>query len=56
VSELVHEIRNELAVAVASIEAFRDGVLAPTPERLERVLRALGTIETLLAELPKTPR
>jgi hypothetical protein len=52
VSSLVHEIRNQLAVAVANVEAFRDGVLEPTPVRLTAVLDALQQIETLLSEIP----
>ncbi|MDB5041120.1 MAG: hypothetical protein JWN27_1846 [Candidatus Eremiobacteraeota bacterium] len=51
-SSLVHEIRNQLAVAVANVEAFRDGVLEPTPARLTAVLDALQQIETLLREIP----
>ena len=50
---LVHEMRNHLAVAVASIEAFRDGVLEPTPARMGAVLQALGEIDVLLRELPR---
>jgi len=53
VSSIVHEIRNELAVAVANVEAFRDGVLEPTPERLGTVLSALERVERLLGELPR---
>ena len=49
--ELIHEIRNQLAVAVANVEAFRDGMLDPTPKRLDDVLRALAEIETLLGRL-----
>ena len=52
-NSLVHEIRNHLAVAVANVEAFRDGVLEPTPERLTRVLDALEQIDTLLREIPR---
>ena len=51
-SSLVHEIRNHLAVAVANVEAFRDGVLEPTPARLTAVLDALQQIEVLLGEIP----
>jgi len=51
VRELIHDIRNQLAVAVANVEAFRDGVLEPTPKRLDDVLRALAEIETLLGRL-----
>jgi hypothetical protein len=53
VSSLVHEIRNQLAVAVANVEAFRDGVLEPTPTRLTAVLDALHQVDILLREIPR---
>lgn len=49
---VIHEIRNHLAVAIANVEAFSDGVLEPTPERLRVVLQALGEVEVLLRDLP----
>ena len=48
---VVHDIRNHLAVAIANLEAFRDGVLEPSPERLTTVLQALGEVEALLGRL-----
>jgi two-component system sensor histidine kinase BaeS len=51
---VVHEIRNHLAVAIANVEAFREGILAPTSARLGAVLQALAEIEVLLAEIPRT--
>ncbi len=51
-NSIIHEIRNHLAVAIANIEAFRDGVLAPTPARLGAVLQALEEAGVLLGELP----
>jgi signal transduction histidine kinase len=48
---IVHEIRNHLAVAIANVEAFRDGVLVPSPQRLTSVLQALGEAASLLGEL-----
>ncbi len=48
---IVHDIRNQLAVAVANVEAMRDGVLQPSPERLETVLAALTEADVLLREL-----
>jgi len=54
VRRVIHEIRNHLAVAIANVEAFRDGVLEPSPKRLSSVLQALGEMENLLGEL--TPR
>jgi signal transduction histidine kinase len=47
----VHEIRNQLAVAVANIEAFIDGKLAPTPGRLGAVLQALNKVDILMDDL-----
>jgi two-component system, OmpR family, sensor histidine kinase BaeS len=52
VRSVIHEIRNHLAVAIANVEAFRDGVLEPTPKRLGAVLQALGEVEVLLRALP----
>jgi signal transduction histidine kinase len=53
VRSVIHEIRNHLAVAIANVEAFRDGVLEPTPKRLGAVLQALGEVEVLLRRLPQ---
>ncbi len=49
--KLVHEVRNHLAVAVANVEAFRDGILEPTPQRLDAVLQALADADAALNEL-----
>jgi two-component system sensor histidine kinase BaeS len=51
VRRVIHEIRNHLAVAIANVEAFRDGVLEPSPKRLSAVLQALGEVDVLLREL-----
>lgn len=48
---VIHEIRNHLAVAIANVEAFRDGVLEPSPQRLSSVRQALREVENLLGEL-----
>jgi len=53
-SQRLHDVRNHLAVAVANVEAFRDGILEPTPERLEVVLRALAQADALLPQLGET--
>ncbi len=53
---VLHEIRNHLAVATANVEAFRDGVIEPTPQRLAAVLQALREVDVLLRELsPSQP-
>jgi two-component system sensor histidine kinase BaeS len=50
---VIHEMKNHLAVAVANVEAFRDGVLAPSPARLDAVLQALAEVDALLGQLPR---
>jgi signal transduction histidine kinase len=52
----IHEIRNHLAVAVANIEAFRDGVLDLSPARVRAVLQALEEVDVLLDDLPRDYR
>jgi signal transduction histidine kinase len=44
----IHEMRNQLAVAVANIEAFIDGKFKPTPDRLNCVLQALLEVDVLI--------
>ena len=46
--ELVHDIRNRLSVARANIEAFVDGKLAPSTDRLKSVLQTLDQLNDLL--------
>ena len=47
-NNMIHEVKNHLAVAVANVEAFRDGVVEPSPARLEAVLQALAEVDVLL--------
>ena len=51
-NNMIHEVKNHLAVAVANVEAFRDGVFEPSPARLEAVLQALAEVDVLLGQLP----
>jgi len=51
VTAILHELRNQLAIAVANVEAFIDGKLEPTPRRLRSISDALTGIEGLLTEL-----
>lgn len=53
---VIHEIRNYLAIAIANVEGFRDGIVEPTPARLDAVLQALGEIEVLLAQATSAAR
>lgn len=45
-------MRNDLAVAIASVQAFIDGKLEPNPENLGDVLESLEDLGRLLSELP----
>jgi signal transduction histidine kinase len=46
-------MRNQLAVAVANIEAFIDGKIEPTTARLNAVLQALGELDVLMNDLSR---
>jgi len=50
-SDLVHEMRNQLSIAKANLEAFIDGKMAPTSERLESVVQTLRHLEDLIKDL-----
>ena len=50
-SELVHEMRNQLTIARANIEAFIDGKLIPTTERLESLVLSLQHLDAMLTTL-----
>lgn len=45
-----HELGNLLAVALANVEAMVDGLVAPTPERLEAVAEALRSARDMLLQ------
>lgn len=49
---VIHDIRNHLAVAIANVEAMRDGMVEPSASRFETVLKALGEVDALLNTLP----
>ena len=48
-----HEIGNALSIAQANIEGMADGILEPTPSRLNGIRDALKTAGMLLDELKK---
>jgi signal transduction histidine kinase len=48
---VVHEMRNQLAVAVANLEGWLDGKLEPTPVRIRAVLQALNALDVLIDDL-----
>jgi PAS domain S-box-containing protein len=56
VNKTLHDMRNDLAVAIASLEAFIDGKLAPNHKNFEDVLDALGHLDGLISELRPAPQ
>ena len=48
---IVHDLRNQLAIAIVHLESWRDGKLAPTEERIATVLGALGKVDALIGVL-----
>jgi signal transduction histidine kinase len=54
-SELIHEMRNQLAVLKANLEAFIDGKLTPSPQRLQSMLQTLDHLEGLIKNLRANP-
>jgi signal transduction histidine kinase len=49
--ELIHEMRNELAVARANLEGLVDGKLAPTRDRLLGIIQALAQLDALVDDV-----
>jgi hypothetical protein len=47
----VHDMRNQLAIAVAHLESWRDGKLEPTAHRITSVLDALTRLDVLIDQL-----
>jgi len=48
-----HELGNLLTIAQANVEGMLDGVVEPTPERLDNVRKALAAAAVLVAEFPR---
>jgi hypothetical protein len=53
---IVHDMRNQLAIAIAHLESWRDGKLAPTAQRITVVLDALAQLDLLIEKLYSAPR
>jgi hypothetical protein len=49
-----HDIGNALAIVQANLEGIIDGVIAPTPERLENMRTSLQNVGSLLDDLRLT--
>lgn len=58
--QIIHDIRNELAVAIATVHAMSDGKLPPTQANLQGLLEALDEANALVSRLrldpPAAPR
>jgi two-component system sensor histidine kinase/response regulator len=56
VNKTLHDMRNDLAVAIASLEAFIDGKLEPNHKNFGDILDALGHLDGLISTLrPAVP-
>lgn len=53
--KILHDIRNELTVAIASIQAFIDGKLEPNAATFQEVLTALEEVNRMLPQLREAP-
>jgi len=49
--EIMHEIRNQLTVIRANLEAFADGKLAPDQAHIQALLQTTAELEALLGDL-----
>jgi signal transduction histidine kinase len=49
--ELIHDMRNELAVVKANLEGLVDGKLDPSHERFVSILQAVEQLQSLVADL-----
>ena len=50
-ADIAHELRNPLLVITGYIEALRDGVLRPTPERFDMMYEEAQHLQRLVADL-----
>jgi two-component system, OmpR family, sensor histidine kinase BaeS len=55
-SDVAHDLRTPVAAVRTQVEAMIDGVLAATPERLERALGEISRIEALVSDLAELSR
>ena len=47
----LHDMRNDLAVAIGTVHAFIDGKLEPTQQHLEDILESLEHLDAMVSEL-----
>jgi len=50
-ADIAHDLRNPLTVIAGYIESMRDGVLKPTPERLETIFNEVHHLQRLVDDL-----
>jgi len=50
-ADIAHDLRTPLTVVSGYVESMRDGVLAPTPERLDLIYSEVGRLQRLVSDL-----
>lgn len=50
-ADIAHDLRTPLTVVSGYIESMRDGVLAPSPERLDLIYTEIGRLQNLVSDL-----
>lgn len=48
---LAHDLANAVTIALANVEGMSDGIVQPTPQRLEAVAESLRRARDLIAQL-----
>ena len=56
VQDIAHDLRTPVAALRAQFEGMRDGVLETTSERLDMVLREIGRVQEMVADLEELMR
>lgn len=56
VQDVAHDLRTPVAALSAQLEGLRDGVLSPSTERMDSLMKELGRVQQLIADLEELMR